>query len=954
MSTGKAAPSGFSFRYRIIVVVLVVVFVCLLTSLAAYQALSEHVSQDSGQHDVEETVADNGAAVPKKRAHSMRGGGAVFAGAGSKEPVQPAARRPAETDPGRPVYIGLADEGVPELKSLVEAAAARAGSYLIEAVEEDGRFCYVARSGAPDDDCDQRSYNLLRHAGAIYALGMLEARQASSVPGNRILPAVEWLLQEAHMRPPIEHPEVLAMWGAAITRKHPAQTSKLGGSGLTLVALSETSIHALLGARDGFNDQVLSRLGDFLRLMQRAAGDFQSRYHERLPNAEAFDEPDGIHPLGENEWVSLYYQGEGAFGLVSLYETVGNVKYLDAAEQALIYLADMRKDMPFEDVQCDHWALIATAHYLHTAHADAAVATKLIEHGEKVTKAILYGEGSLHESSDYAQRLATRLEGLHAFLPWIRNTTMRTAVISEAHRWVRHLVRYQVTTGPLKGGWTDRLAEAFDDDGGDIRIDSVQHTLSALLSWIDLVAPGASVDNLPANDMSKQEEDEPNKKAAKNTVAAAQRPPPPPSASNGVQELHSQILAMRKKQEEWTSPANKTLSMRRETLEQSLELGSKFLLKWQKDDGSFRYLYDWLHGAWTPGDSSVRQAGALWGIALTHRFYKPTAAGRDAIEKALEFWLTHSEEGPTYEGQATLMPRMEGEDEVTTGVVALTSLSLIEHLQSNIELPAAVRKVREDQLDKYLRFLCWMQMDNGLISQSYELASETSAESSSPYYDGEALLAMTKAARELGRTWLIPVIQKAAEGMTQKHVVRALHRDEDSKETKGFFQWSCMAFAEYYKARWPDFEVYGDAALLLANWMVYTHDPVRKPKNTGYAIEGLMSAYGIAQLRGSQEPEAVSDALRHVVDVVLYKLTGWQIGHPHSKLVNPFLQTHTEGETDPLAFGGVMNGAAALDDCDPSGECPHMLRIDVTQHQMHAVMMALDLYKVVTVGEAVV
>ena len=73
--------------------------------------------------------------------------------------------------------------------------------------------------------------------------------------------------------------------------------------------------------------------------------------------------------------------------------------------------------------------------------------------------------------------------------------------------------------------------------------------------------------------------------------------------------------------------------------------------------------------------------------------------------------------------------------------------------------------------------------------------------------------------------------------------------------------------------------------------------------------------------------KATLNDLAYTIDTGLYKLTGWQVGGPlqHG---NSFLLKYPTN--DPLAVGGIMNHR----------ERPP-LRIDVTQHQMHAVILAL-------------
>jgi len=63
-----------------------------------------------------------------------------------------------------------------------------------------------------------------------------------------------------------------------------------------------------------------------------------------------------------------------------------------------------------------------------------------------------------------------------------------------------------------------------------------------------------------------------------------------------------------------------------------------------------------------------------------------------------------------------------------------------------------------------------------------------------------------------------------------------------------------------------------------------------------------------------------------VIDVGLERLVRWQVGGPLSSLY-----TASISRPDELAAGGVQNEAF-----DPA------LRIDVTQHQLHATQLARD------------
>jgi hypothetical protein len=103
--------------------------------------------------------------------------------------------------------------------------------------------------------------------------------------------------------------------------------------------------------------------------------------------------------------------------------------------------------------------------------------------------------------------------------------------------------------------------------------------------------------------------------------------------------------------------------------------------------------------------------------------------------------------------------------------------------------------------------------------------------------------------------------------------------------------------------------------------MLDVHRPLERRGNTGYAMEGVISAYAVAAAIGDRAAQA---KFREVAEKVLARLVTWQIGHPRA---NAFLQSH--GAPDPQFVGGVLGAAD-----DPR------LRIDTTQHQMHAVILA--------------
>ncbi|HYP87785.1 MAG TPA: hypothetical protein VEQ59_06520, partial [Polyangiaceae bacterium] len=282
----------------------------------------------------------------------------------------------------------------------------------------------------------------------------------------------------------------------------------------------------------------------------------------------------------------------------------------------------------------------------------------------------------------------------------------------------------------------------------------------------------------------------------------------------------------------------------RSVLEHSIELGTRYLLAHQRADGSFDYEYDWRTKSLSPDDNEVRQAGALWGVALLHG-EKPTPELAAAVERGLAFFDEHSQTAKggvrcsAYSGDTGII-----------GTVALVALAQIDYLRAARELPAERRALLEQRLGEYLKMLARAVHPSGLWFNNYEVATCKPKGEPSPYSDGEALLALVKAAKYLGHRELLPLIMAGAAAGKRLNIDEARRADADSDVTKGFYQWSSMAFFELATSDFPDTRVYGDTVLELADWIIDTHHILSRTRNTGYAFEGITHAYALAKQRG--------------------------------------------------------------------------------------------------------
>jgi len=346
-------------------------------------------------------------------------------------------------------------------------------------------------------------------------------------------------------------------------------------------------------------------------------------------------------------------------------------------------------------------------------------------------------------------------------------------------------------------------------------------------------------------------------------------------------------------------------------LDCGIALAGKYLLAHQKEEGNFVYEYDLSAHQPTTEDNQVRQAGALWGLAL---FHKEHAAARTfaALERGLGFFKQHSR--MTGNARYIVYP---GEKNGSLGAVALVALTLLDFIPSIRD--QKLKDHLSDDLNQYLNFLLLARRTDGLFFSGYDLKTGKPSGEPSPYFDGEALLALAKAARWPKFSALKPLVLESADAMYRAHVLTALKKDADSPVTKGFYQWGSMSFFEIYQAKWPDHQRFGRYMMDLADWMIDVHQILNKTKNTAYAYEGLSCAFAVARLENN---EPAARKIASTIDEGLYRLIAWQKGSP---LENEFLKN----VSDRRAWGGVMNGPQ-----DP------ILRIDTTQHQLHAMILA--------------
>lgn len=330
-------------------------------------------------------------------------------------------------------------------------------------------------------------YNMLRHAGAIYAIKLANA----VVPDPE---AIEVMQRSTKFMRDCCFAEVdgrgTGLWEPpALTHSKAPQTFKLGGVGLAIVALASTESLAP-GTTSAGEMQGFARFG---REFMRWNGEFGPRW---VPSKG------GLQTSGD----VLYYPGEMVLGWMALYEQHPSPELMQWSVEALTALA--RERAAAGKAPADHWSLLATADLLRLAARDKVEVPRdlLTQHAVLICHAILEDayapaalpimDGALVGKGD-AVTTSARLEGLLASLTFLpADHPIVPHIKSAAHRAVAFLLRAQVKSGPHAGGMPLAITtlpasfggdqKKFNDDATRIQIDHFQHSVSALSRYLAL------------------------------------------------------------------------------------------------------------------------------------------------------------------------------------------------------------------------------------------------------------------------------------------------------------------------------------------------------------------------------------------------------------------------------------------------------------------------------------
>jgi hypothetical protein len=383
----------------------------------------------------------------------------------------------SEERPTSPQFDAI--DGVDDVISL-------SATYLVKITKEDGMFEYRINMDPTIKVKDK--YNILRHAGALYAMCMYYERH----PDENMRSAIERsgkYLRDKSILPIPGKENMLAVWSEPeVNRSGKPLQIKLGGTGLGLVAL--LSIEKIFPRFTPLPD--LQALGRSIVYMQKDDGSFYSKY---VPSEGG----------NQDDWQSLYYPGEASLGLLMLYEKDPSSIWLKSAYQALEYLAQSRKNSA--DIPADHWALLAIAKILSLEKNNEVPISEslLVNHAIHICETMIREQIDDPARPDYdggfaedgrTTPTATRLEGLLAassFLPV--NHEMRKRIDASIPRGISFLIRAQIKEGEFTGAMPRAVGgkwgnnpdiKKFNRRVTEVRIDYIQHAMCAMMQYQQL------------------------------------------------------------------------------------------------------------------------------------------------------------------------------------------------------------------------------------------------------------------------------------------------------------------------------------------------------------------------------------------------------------------------------------------------------------------------------------
>ncbi len=396
-----------------------------------------------------------------------------------------------ESEPGGAIVaVTRGNVDIPEITpELLKERIDLAGQYMTRSTNEAGMIRYQYE--ATEDDDDFLDYNMLRHAGSVYAMAqtyrltqdedLLQAAiramgfYLSATREDKNHPGERYVLSVTKLRPDLS-PRI-------------GRHAKLGGIGLGLCALVEIE-----KARAGSVDMdVILQMARHAERQQNPDGSFESFYDHS--------------GQGKRLRKSIYYSGEAILGLLRVHQLTGDEHWLDVAVKGADYLVHERwRALGLHlYVPMDAW-LIQGLEEMDRVRPDKARMDYAFTIGEQIAR---------HKFMDPLvtppDMLGAGLSGVaslpHAATAGSFGEALSAGARLEARRrpgetthrtWALYNAEYNLRNqywGPNSYMLPDRARShggfRVKPDHGEIRNDHVQHSMSGLFGLLDLLDESA-------------------------------------------------------------------------------------------------------------------------------------------------------------------------------------------------------------------------------------------------------------------------------------------------------------------------------------------------------------------------------------------------------------------------------------------------------------------------------
>lgn len=341
-------------------------------------------------------------------------------------------------------------------------------NYLRQCILKTGRFQY-RKNVNPEVAYENKIYNSLRHAGALYALYMFEKMGLETKYHDARILASKYFISK-YIEKIDDKRFIIVSRPQEESIKFPI--AKTGGAGVALCALCN------LYNEKEIDLPTLRGLGEFILSMTDEDGNVYAYYNL-------------LEDKIDKEAEAIFYPGEAAAGLLYLFEIDPQQKWLDTVKKIIMNIIKTRKtlelDMPF-----DHWSVLVIEKLFENKLVTPEERQEMQAYSEQMAIPALSNQITNSKNSYYGAfkdnvrpcSLGTIMEGLASIYMCTDNKQMKSIILKGLSIGNYFLSRVQVKTGTNAGGLPNSanwVKPGVTPNASIIRIDNVQHVM---LGWL--------------------------------------------------------------------------------------------------------------------------------------------------------------------------------------------------------------------------------------------------------------------------------------------------------------------------------------------------------------------------------------------------------------------------------------------------------------------------------------